>query len=414
MQSSIARMVGTMTDPTGDVFLSYKHSQKDLAVALDKQLREHGIPVWRDERKIGPEPLESQIAAVLRSGNLSGALLFVSEDIVNSPTIVNVELPEIYSLYDSNDEFFVFVLCCPGISAGEAKEILGAIDTLNDFSEWYFHSLYSADSDSSNLDEIVEYVLEKRLDLNLQHSGVSEPIECSIHSHEPREQSTGSWFHADLSHHFDTRLPNNEVWNAQIKQTITRLTDQLARKARDRRIDFTGQAHLPIAFAIGTQYPTTRGIHATWTQPDPNLNDITWDRTLAPSGAGTTVNRHFKDSKNTDLAVLLSLTDEVRPEVGNTTDDLPSFHTVVEIKRSDFDSIITPEMGVDIAMTFQKTVRSELNDHPNLDTIHVFQSTPVGLAFLLGQHTNTLPRIQTYILADTQRPRRYEPAITIE
>lgn len=140
----------------------------------------------------------------------------------------------------------------------------------------------------------------------------------------------------------------------------------------------------------------------------------TWDGTLPPEGAGTSVIRQLKNSENTDLAVLLSLTDDVRPEVGNTTSDLPSFHTVVEITRDDFGSIISPEMGVDIATTFQEIVRGELNDRPNLDTIHVFQSVPVGLSFLLGQQTNTLPRIQTYALDDTQRPRRYEPAISIE
>lgn len=403
-----------MTDPTGDVFLSYKHSQNPLAVELDQRLREHGIPVWRDERKIGPDPLESQIEAVLESGDISGALLLVSEDIVESSTIVNVELPEIHSLHEANDDFFVFVLCCPGISAGQAKEILVALNTLNDFSEWYFHSLCPGDPDPPNYDGIVENVLAKRLNAILQHSTDEGPIVCSIHSHESRERTTESWFHADLSHHFDTRLPNQENWNGRIQPTITRLTDQLARKAGERRVDFTGQAHLPIAFAIGTQYPTTRGIHATWTQQDPNLDVTTWDGTLSPEEAGTTVDRQLKDSENTDLAVLLSLTDEVRPEVGNTTGDLPPFHTVVEITRGDFGSIITPEMGVDIATTFQEIVRGELNARPNIDTIHLFQSAPVGLAFLLGQQTNTLPRIQTYALADTQQPRRYEPAISIE
>jgi hypothetical protein len=403
-----------MTDPTGDVFLSYRHSQKHIAVELDQRLREHGIPVWRDERKIGPNPLESQIEAVLESGDISGALLLVSEDIVDSSTIVNVELPGVHSLHDANDDFFVFVLCCSGISASQAKEILGTINTLNDFSEWYFHSLNQGDSDSPNYDGIVENVLEKRLNSILQHSGDTGTGVCSIHSHESREQTTESWFHADLSHHFDTRLPNQEVWNARIQPTITRLMDQLARKAEDRRIDFTGQAHLPIAFAIGTQFPTTRGIHATWTQQDPNFDVTTWDGTLSLEDSGTTVDSQLKDSENTDLAVLLSLADEVRTEVGNTTGNLPDFHTLVEITRGEFGTIMTPDQVVYIATTFRETVRDELNARPNLDTIHVFQSAPVGLAFLLGQQTNTLPRIQTYALADTQRPRKYEPAISIE
>lgn len=404
-----------MTDPTGEVFISYNHDQKDLAVELDLRLREHGVPVWRDERKIGPDPLESQIESVLQSEEISGAILLVSEDILDSPTILNVEIPQIHSRHKNSDAFFAFVLRCPGLSAGKTNEVLSNINTVNDFSEWFFHALEPSKEGSPNYNRVVDEVIQKRLGALVNRGNDSDTIQCSINSYQSPKPTDNLWFHADLSHHFeDNRLPSEKTWNHRIRETITRLTNHLADHAEGKTIEFTGRTRLPIAFAVGCQYPTTRGIHAKWTQQNPNFNEITWDVTVPSSDTELSENSTLKDSSKTDLAVYLSLTDDVQPEVGNTASDLPDFNTEIEIKRTDYDPEITPEQGLTIANAFQKAVRDELNTRSNIETIHLFQSSPVGLSFLLGQHTNTLPPIQTYAFNNHHQPRRYEPAILIQ
>ena len=404
-----------MTDSTGEVFISYNHDQKDLAVELDLRLREHGVPVWRDERKIGPDPLESQIESVLQSEDISGAILLVSQDILDSPTILNVEIPQIHSRHKNSDAFFAFVLRCPGLSAGKTNEVLSNINTVNDFSEWFFHALEPSEEDSPNYNRVVDEVIQRRLGALVNNGNDSDTIRCSINSYQSPKPTDKLWFHADLSHHFeDNRLPSEKTWNHRIRETITRLTNHLADHAEGKTIEFTGRTRLPIAFAVGCQFPTTRGIHAKWTQQNPNFNEITWDVTVPSSDAELSENSTLKDSSKTDLAVYLDLTDDVQPEVGNTASDLPDFNTEIEIKRTDYDQEITPEQGLTIANAFQKTVRDELNTRSNIETIHLFQSSPVGLSFLLGQHTNTLPPIQTYAFNDHHQPRRYEPAILIQ
>lgn len=402
-----------MTDPTEEVFISYNHDQKDLAVELDLHLREHGVPVWRDERKIGPDPLESQIDSVLQSDEISGAILLVSEDILDSPTILNVEIPRIHSRQNSSETFFAFVLRCPDLSAGDTNEILSDVGTVNDFSEWFFHALETGEEELPNYNRIVNAVIQRRLDAIVNVKDDPGTIRCSINSYKSPSPSDESWFHANLHHHFEDGLPSEDIWNCRIQEANTRLTDQLGEQSRDKTIEFTGQTHLPIAFTVGCQFPTTRGIHAKWVQKGPNLNEITWDATVPLSDIELNVDPQLKDSSKTDLAVFLSLTDSVRGEVDNTTDELPDFHTVVEIKRDDYHQEIRPKQGIQIAKTFQKTVRDELNDRSDIETIHLFQSSPVGLSFLLGQHTNTMPPIQTYILDDSHQPRKYEPAILI-
>lgn len=403
-----------MTDPTAKVFISYKHTQKDLAVELDERLREHGVPVWRDERKTGADRLEGQIESVLSSDDISGVILLVSKEIINSPTILNVEMPCIHKRQNTSEEFFAFLLRCPGISVSQAQNILSDIHTVNDFSEWFFHTMQTSEEDSPNYSRIVSEVIQHRLNAIMQSEDDPSTIRCSINSYDQREPTGDSYFHADLSHHFEDGIPNEDTWNNRIRKTITGLTNQLGTIAGNKTIGFTGLAHLPIAFAIGSQFPTTRGIHVKWTQQDSNLNEIIWDITLNSEYTEITVNSQLKDSSKTDLAVLLSLTDDVKPDVGNTTRDLPDFNTVVEIERTGYHAHMSPEQGVKIANTFQKTIRDELNSRPNIKTIHLFQSSPAGLAFLLGQHTNTLPPIQTYEFDNTHKPRKYKPAMTIK
>lgn len=404
-----------MTDPTGEVFISYNHEQKDIAAELDRRLREHGVPVWRDERKIGPDPLESQIESVLQSEDISGAILLISEDILDSPTILNVELPQMYARHKNDDAFFAYMLRCPGLSAGRASEILSDTTHVNDFSEWFFHALEMSEEGTPHYNQIVDEIIQRRLDTLVNSEHDTDTIRCSINSYQSPNPTGKLWFHADLSHFFgDDRLPNEKTWNYRIRETITRLTNHLAEYAEGKVIEFTGRTRLPIAFTVGCQYPTTRGIHAKWTQQDQNFNEITWDVTASSSDAELSANSRLKDSSKTDLAVYLSLTDEVRPEVGNTASDLPDFNTEIEITRTDYDQDITPAQGLKIANKFQKTVRDELNTRSNIETIHLFQSSPVGLSFLLGQHTNTLPPIQTYAFNKNHQPRRYEPAILVQ
>ncbi|WP_396275536.1 SAVED domain-containing protein [Haloarcula sp. S1AR25-4] len=63
---------------------------------------------------------------------------------------------------------------------------------------------------------------------------------------------------------------------------------------------------------------------------------------------------------------------------------------------------------------FQQGLRDSLNELSNTSTIHLFMAGPVGLAFLFGQQTNSLPMIQTPVLDTTDRAKNYRPAIKLQ
>lgn len=401
-----------MTDPTGAVFISYRHSQKEIAIELDERLREHGVPIWRDERKTEADPLEAQIEEQLESDAISGAILLISDDILESSTIVNVEIPGMQLRQESSEEFFVIILRCPGMSASHAQEILSDVPSVNNFSEWFLHELQREDEESLNFTRIIGEVIRHRLDAITQKMDDADTVACAINSYPPRDGASQRSFNADLSHHFEDGLPSQDVWNNRIGDTVTRLTDQIASNVGSRTVEFTGHAHLPIAFTAGTRLPATGGIHAVWRQLDRQFEETMWDLTVDAEEANISTKHRLRNSEQTDMAVCLSLTDDVEPEVGNTA-TLPEFNTIVEITRTDFGPDITPAEGVEIASAFQTKVRDQLNRRSNIDTIHLFASVPVGLAFLLGQHTNTLPTIQTYALDTSEKPRQYKPAITV-
>ncbi|WP_052367978.1 toll/interleukin-1 receptor domain-containing protein [Haloferax sp. ATB1] len=89
-----------MTDPTGRVFLSYKHEQTDVANFLQTELERHGVPIWRDIFDLKPEPLRDEIIDQLENPETASGIALVSEGVADSDIILNDELPGFNKRWD--------------------------------------------------------------------------------------------------------------------------------------------------------------------------------------------------------------------------------------------------------------------------------------------------------------------------
>src|SRR5690606_7525643 len=68
-------------DPTGPIFISYRHSDGiDLAAELAGLLRAAGIPVWRDKDDLPPGDTEHRLTQAISAG-ISGAVIVTTADI---------------------------------------------------------------------------------------------------------------------------------------------------------------------------------------------------------------------------------------------------------------------------------------------------------------------------------------------
>lgn len=405
-----------MTDPMGDVFLSYRHSHQDLAAALDQSLREHGIPIWRDVRDVGPDPLQEQIIEDLDDPELAGGIVLVTEDVVDSEIILEVELPGLYDRWQADDEFFVVVVLAPDVGYDDAERILAESPSPYDFSQWYMESLkINADTDGPPaFDAVVTAVLEKRLEAIHNTLGDEEPIECSLDTYDPPAYPESLGLTIDWSHHFDEALPAASVWNGRLYPALTTVIDQLQQTAPGRSLRFRGSTHLPAAFATGHALQTTRGIDAAWLQPDGNGGLAQWTNTRDADESGLHASLERRDVTGSDLAVFASISDDVASEVGRTKSNLPAFNGILKLALDAEPSpTLTASQAAHAATVFRRELRDALNEFSNTSTVHLFIAGPAGLAFLFGQQTNTLPSIQTYVLDTADGPRAYRPAITL-
>jgi len=223
-----------MTNPAGDVFISYEHSQQNLAEKLEIALRNHGIPVWRDVHDVGLDPLEQQIREDLQDSNLAGDVAIINSDVTQSPVILKTELPELHKRWRGDDEFFVVVVLAPGVDYDEAETILSKAESPYDLSHWYMKSLEVEETSSSSsvigriinsildrlgqnqktssqlppLDAVVDAVLERRLQCIHNHLSSNFPVECSLDTYGKPSHDIQLAVSIDWSPHFDEGIPD--------------------------------------------------------------------------------------------------------------------------------------------------------------------------------------------------------------
>lgn len=391
-----------MTDPSGKVFLSYSHEQQEIADLLEDALREHGIPVWRDKSDIPSTPLESGIEHVVEdTDQIAGGILLVSEAVADSEVILEVELPRFRDRWDADDTFFVVIVRCPDIGVGQAKSILGESSAVHDFSVWYMEQLAATTHQAAT--QVADFVLKQRINRLDSSLTDDQSIECSLDTYEEPAYDPRPAIAIDWSTHFEPGPPSHQVWNQRLLPTLSRVTKRLSREAPGRTLQFHGRAHLPAAFALGRSLQETRGIPTSWMQADHAGITQSWSLNNDREDSGLKTKLTKRTVSSCDLAVLISVSDEVQPQVGNSKPDLPEFNGILELTAEDVPGVrFGPEQAYHAATVFRDEVRGAVNELSNTSRIHLFMAGPVGLAFLFGQLSNALPPIQTYLYEENK------------
>jgi len=389
-----------MTDPTGKIFLSYKHEQSDTADLLEDALWNHGVPVWRDQSDQPSEPLESGLEYIIEDKHqIAGGIGLISEDVADSDVILDVELPRFRERWEADDTFLAVIVRCPDLGVPDAKAILSKSTSLHDFSSWYMEQLDEKTPEAAA--EVADFVLQQRLTKLDAAFDDGHPITCSLDTYEEPAHKPRPALRIDWSRHFDHGPPSQEIWNQRLVPAITTVTDRVRSEAAGRPIQLRGHCHLPASFVLGRCLQATRNVNATWMQANQAGNTQAWS--LNKDAEDSEISAEFtrKNASGSDLAVLVSISDNVRPEVANTVSELSEFRGVLEFTPGDGPDIrLTPDQAGHAASVFRTEIRETVNKIGPVSKIHLFMAVPTGLAFLFGQQTNTFPPIQTYHLPD--------------
>lgn len=403
-----------MTDVFGDIFLSYRRSQSEIAREILRSLLEHGVPVWQDTQDLRTEPVEDELIDVIRDRDIAGGVVLVSRDVVDSKIILRLELPELYTRWQDDDEFFVVVAVPSDITYEGAEDILEQADGVLDFSTWNMSKLSQSENVREKTKSVTEDVISERISAITSSRDANE-FDVAIDTYTQSTYSSNTSFHFDWTHHFEDGYPSGSVWNERLLPSIAETISQLEEAVTDLSLIFRGHIHLPAAFCIGGLLSAPRGIPSDWMQQDPTGgSEEPWS--LKESSSDCPVNHNFvvNDVTGSNLCVMLSVTNDVGPAVDQTK-DLPDFGGVLDISvgRDIEVEPLEPSEAVDFAQTFRRQTQSALNDLNNINKLHIYMALPCGLAFLCGQMTNTFPDIQTYILDTDTGARAYERAAVI-
>lgn len=404
-----------MANPTGKMFVSYRRSQADIAEALVSSLHEHGIRTWQDISDLRTEPTQPEIRSVLEVENpeLAGGIVLVSQDVSESSIILELELPGLHNRWKNEDEFFVVVALCPGIDYDDANEILSKSPTLLDFSDWNMIKLGSSADTPAAADDVSTAVLTERVRLNHERLDEDHPLNVSLDTYGPPSHASRPAVTIDWSSYFTDGAPTPDSWNQRLLPRLQRVIDLVEESAPGRSLRIRGQAHLPAAFALGRSLQTTRGIDATWLQYSAGQH-YPWNLHTDQQDSGLESDLHVNDITGSDLAVLVSVTNEVDAAVGRSKSSLPDFGGVLELSLGDdIGSSLNASEAAHAAHVFRQEIQSALNELSATSTIHLFMAAPAGLAFLFGQQSNTFPEIQTYLLETTDGARTYQPAASL-
>lgn len=244
-------------DPTGPVFVSYR--QKDgtpTAVSLAWLLRAAGMPVWHDQTDLPPGDTSRRLEEALAVG-LSGAVLSVTPDIINSQVVRTVELNPLLDL-EKNPDFVLGVgnrvrgsnnkvdFTAPDLLLGKPAGTLSRLDQT---------SFLRRDG----MVALVRKILLHRCGRLAANRLAGAPKTLSISVQSRAVPHANDQDAADLSIRLRPsrtgRLPSQEGLK-DLASTLPFLPEALGLTGATS-VTITGGAHLSVALALGTALPTT-------------------------------------------------------------------------------------------------------------------------------------------------------------
>lgn len=408
------------TDPTGPIFISYR--QKDgtaIAAELAWLLRAAGLPVWRDRDDLPPGDTENRLTQAISAG-ISGAVLVVTPDIVNSNVVKSVEAPHLLDLHHSHPQFALAI--ANAVQTEHSSPDYTAPDMLLEIEPGTLTGVDQHPTDRAGLLHIVQQLLWHRAANHRAHVSNTGTCELSLQTRNAPQSydRTASAFDIRVRPSDHERLPSAAGLN-DLRDTVGFLPDAITRTAA-QRVRIRGGAHLCVAFSLGAALPSSRIGHVdvidqqgkSWASrgearvsKPPHIDIETQGTNDAPIICGRRAVAVFLDlmTQSSDAAFERYL-EENRQHL-----------SAWQHLRSTGGDLLDNSMAGAIAAEAAAGIRTVANDHANAE-VHLLLRCPFPIAVLLGRLTNTL-RVVAYEWDDSDQGRddagrpRYVPTLCI-
>ena len=409
-------MTSPATNPTGRSFLSYRRSRSDEADRLIAAQHERGIPTWRDTSDLNTEPTEDELRRILRDSNTANVILWITPETAESGMIRKVEAPIAFERHRRSEGFFIVPVAAGGLDyAGVAEAIGPGVGTV-DIAGWNTIKVESDPADEAGIVQVANSVLRQRLQSIDRHLPPDEPLRIVLNTREAAGQRPGTALTIDWSHRFDG-IQNREAapadWQDKLLPGLADVGRAVQQTVPGRKLLASGLPALSAAMALGCQFMATAGPDIAWEQRMADGSAQIWGLNAVHEDSGFTAQTSAGKLDAADLAVMVSVNNDVSNTVNRSRAALPPFRAWVHLHRGDSArsaTLASPGQALDVARKTIAAARDARKEYGITGRVHLFTAVPAGLAMLIGQLSNTLGPIQTYEHIPSDATGHYRPA----
>jgi hypothetical protein len=202
------------------------------------------------------------------------------------------------------------------------------------------------------------------------------------------------------------------MWERTLLPVLPQISAAVRQYAPGRTIEAFGLPTLPAALALGCAFLSTGGIGLSWRQIFHDQSAQVWSLAHPRESSGFGHRLVSENAGARDIAVLVSVTDNVEPVFAACRGTLPLLRAIVHVTKTGAYPHVIPSPGqaTDAGLAIQGAMRTARREYGNIGTVHLFMSAPAGLAVLVGQLLNTFGSIQTYEHVSKDGSGVYKPA----
>jgi hypothetical protein len=404
-----------MTDPTGRVFLSYRRKRLEEITWLRAALHDLGVPTWRDVDDLDEAPTVDEIDRILQAEETSGAVLWFTPEVEESVMIRQIEIPKIFERARRRDGFYVVPFVAGGLDYSTVGTVVDPRFTLEDLENWNLRQVEANPIEPREAARVAGFVLRRRLAAMHQALRPEEPIRLYVNTRNSKAAPPGTALFLQWSPRFTGRAARPGVWEDSLLPALGRVVDEIERSAPGRSVWASGLLSIPAAVALGCELLAPRQLRVTWEQYCESLPSQEWSLSAARKTSGFQYRIDSQNLEARDLAVLVSVADDVEPVFAASFPRPYSFRALVRIGREagGRHEIQSPGEAADVAFLVRDAIRQARSQIGQTGAVHLFLAVPVGLALMIGQLLNTLEAVQTYEIVDTSEGRRYRPEVLL-
>jgi hypothetical protein len=402
-----------MTDPTGLSFLCYKRERSREAELLIRAQHDHGIPTWQDVKNLEHKHTATQLREVLDDSNTANALLWLTPEVAVSETIKQIEAPAIFRRARNRDSFFVIPVAAGSLGYSEAADVLGPTFSTEDLREWNVYKVNEDPIIPTEAARIAASLLNKRISAIHNSMPAGEPLRIKLYTRVDPPSISGTSLLINWTPRFENIQAKPGAWEGYLLPALKAISGAIQAKSPGRPIEATGLCSLPAATALGCVFVQTLGLKVTWEQRMPDGNHQMWSLEAGREDSGFRAKVTDRNLSAKDIAVLVSVSDNVEPAFTATFGSPVPFRSIIEVSKPGGlrHEVSSPEQAKDISYVVQEAIRQVRAEVRQVSRFHLFMAVPVGLAMLIGQLLNTLGSVQTYQHIPDEG--QYRPAVLL-